>query len=77
MASERATLGAVQNRLGSAIGNLGVSMENQQLAMSRIRDVDYASETASLTQAKIMTQANVSVLSQANASPEMALQLLR
>ena len=77
MASERATLGAVQNRLGSAIGNLGVSMENQQLAMSRIRDVDYASETASLTQAKIMTQANVSVLSQANAAPEMALQLLR
>lgn len=77
MASERATLGAVQNRLGSAIGNLGVSMENQQLAMSRIRDVDYAAETASLTQAKIMTQANVSVLSQANAAPEMALQLLR
>ena len=77
MASERATLGAVQNRLGSAIGNLGVSMENQQLAMSRIRDVDYAAETANLTQAKIMTQANVSVLSQANAAPEMALQLLR
>ena len=45
--------------------------------MSRIRDVDYAAETASLTQAKIMTQANVSVLSQANAAPEMALQLLR
>jgi len=77
LASERATLGAIQNRLGSAIGNLGVSMENQQLAMSRIRDVDFASETASLTQARIMTQANVAVLGQANAAPELALQLLR
>ena len=77
LASERATLGAIQNRLGSAIGNLGVSMENQQLAMSRIRDVDFASETANLTQSRIMTQANLAVLSQANASPELALQLLR
>ena len=77
IANERATLGAIQNRLGSAISNLGISIESQQAAMSRIRDVDFASETADLTQAKIMTQSNASVLMQANQSPEMALSLLR
>jgi len=77
IASERATLGSVQNRLGSAINNIGVSMESQQAAMSRIKDVDFASETANMTQARIMTQSNTSVLTQANAAPELALQLLR
>lgn len=77
IAGERATLGSVQNRLGSAISNLGIGIENQTAAMSRIKDVDFAEETSKLTQAKIMTQSNTSVLSQANASPEMALQLLR
>lgn len=77
IASERATLGAVQNRLGSAINNISVSMESQQAAMSRIKDVDFASETANLTQSRIMTQSNVAVLTQANAAPELALQLLR
>jgi flagellin len=77
LASERATLGAIQNRLGSCISNLGISVESQQTAMSRIKDVDFASETANLTQARIMLQSNNSVLTQANAAPEMALQLLR
>jgi flagellin len=77
IAGERATLGAVQNRLGSAISNLGISVENQTAAMSRIKDVDFAEETAKLTQSKIMTQSNTSVLSQANQAPEMALALLR
>lgn len=77
IASERATLGSVQNRLGSAISNLGISIESQQAAASRIKDVDFASETANLTQARIMTNSNLAVLSQANAAPEMALQLLR
>ncbi len=77
IAGERATLGAVQNRLGSAISNIGISVENQTTAMSRIKDVDFAEETSKLTQAKIMTQSNTAVLSQANAAPEMALQLLR
>lgn len=77
LAAERATLGAVQNRLGSAINNIGISMESQQAAMSRIKDVDFASETSLLTQARIMTQSNTSVLTQANAAPELALQLLR
>ena len=77
IASERATLGAIQNRLGSAVSNLSISTESQQTAMSRIRDVDFASETANLTQARIMTQSSTSVLTQANAAPELALQLLR
>lgn len=77
IASERATLGAIQNRLGSAINNLGVSIESQQAAASRIKDVDFAAESAAMTQARIMTSSSLSVLTQANASPEMALQLLR
>ena len=77
LASERATLGAIQNRLGSAISNLGISIEAQETAKSRIRDVDFAQETANLTQARIMTQSTTSVLMQANQSPEMALSLLR
>jgi len=77
IANERATLGSIQNRLGSAISNLGISIENQSTTMSRIKDVDFASETANLTQSRIMTQSSTSVLSQANQAPEMALQLLR
>lgn len=77
IAGERATLGAIQNRLGSALSNLSISVETQQQAMSRIKDVDFASETANLTQARIMSQSNTSVLSQANQAPELALQLLR
>lgn len=77
IASERATLGSVQNRLQSSISNLGVSIESQQAARSRIKDVDFAEETANLTQSRIMSQSNLAVLSQANAAPEMALQLLR
>lgn len=77
IASERASLGATQNRLNSAISNLEVSVENQEIAKSRIKDVDFASETAKLTQANIMRASNTSVLAQANAAPEIALQLLR
>ncbi len=77
LASERSTLGAVQNRLNSAVNNLSVSTENMSQARSRIVDTDFAQETANLTQNRIMTQASTSVLSQASAGPEMALQLLR
>lgn len=77
LASERATLGAIQNRLGSAISNLGISIEAQETAKSRIKDVDFAQETANLTQARIMTQSTASVLMQANQSPELALSLMR
>lgn len=77
IAKERATLGAIQNRLGSAISNLGISIESQEAGRSRIKDVDFAAETSNLTQARIMTQSNTAVLAQANQAPEMALQLLR
>lgn len=77
IASERATLGSIQGRLNTAIGALGSSIENMDSAKSRIKDVDFASETAKMTQNKILLQSNLSVLSQANAMPEQALQLLR
>ena len=77
IASYRATLGSVQSRLGSTITNIDISSENLQAAQSRIRDVDFAAETAKLTQSRILQSAGVSVLSQANAVPEAALSLLR
>jgi flagellin len=77
IASERATLGAVQSRMGSSINNLSINVENLDTARSRIMDVDFASETAKLTQSKILLQASASVLGQANQAPEIALQLLR
>lgn len=73
----RATLGSVQSRLDSTITNIDVSTENLVAARSRIVDVDYASETAKFAQARILTQAGISVQSQANAAPEMVLSLLR
>lgn len=77
VANSRATLGATQSRLGNAITNISVSMENMSSANSRIRDVDFAEETAKMTQTRILSQASLSVLSQANQKPEMALSLLR
>ena len=77
IASYRATLGSVQSRLNSTITNIDISNENLQAAQSRIRDVDFASETAKFTQARILSAAGTSVLSQANAGPETVLSLLR
>jgi flagellin len=77
IAGFRSTLGAVQSRLNSTITNIEISNENLSAARSRIADVDYASETASFAQAKILTQAGIAVQAQANAAPEAALQLLR
>jgi flagellin len=73
----RATLGATQSRMNSAITGIDVTVENMAAAQSRIRDVDYASETAKLTQSKILSAAGTAVLTQANAIPETVLQLLR
>jgi flagellin len=72
----RASLGALQNRLQSTINNLGIYTENLESANSRIRDTDMAAETAELTKSNILTQANVSVLGQANQNPQLALKLL-
>ena len=77
IAAFRATLGSVQSRLQSSITNIDIANENLQAANSRIRDVDYASETAEFVQSKILTNAGVSVLSQANQTPDYALTLLR
>jgi len=77
VASNRSYLGAQQSRLNSTINNLGVQIENLKSANSRIRDVDFAAETASLTQNRILQQAGMSVLAQANSGPEIALALLR
>jgi flagellin len=72
----RANLGALQNRLNSVTNTLGISDENISAANSRIRDVDVAQETADMTKNNILSQAGVSVLSQANQAPQLALKLL-
>jgi len=77
IASNRAYLGAQQSRLGSTLNNLGIQIENLSAANSRIRDVDFAEETATFTQNKILQSAGASVLAQANQTPEIALSLLR
>lgn len=74
---KRATLGSKQSRLESTINNLGIQVENLNAANSRIRDVDFAAETATFTQQKILQAGGVSVLSQANSAPEVVLSLLR
>lgn len=73
----RANFGALQNRLQSTSNNLEVSDENLSAANSRIRDVDVASETADMTKNNILLQAGISVLSQANQTPNTALKLLQ
>lgn len=76
VAGYRSTLGSIQSRLTSTVNNLTVSAENATAANSAIRDTDFASETAKLTQTSILKQAGVAVLSQANQAPQMALRLL-
>lgn len=72
----RASLGAVQNRLGSTVAHIEILAENLRAGESRIRDLDVARETADLTRNSIFQQAGVAVLAQANAQPNLALQLL-
>ena len=74
--SYRATLGAVQNRLQSSVNNLGIRIENLDSAKSRIKDADFAEESAGMTQQQILQQAGVAVLSQSNQLPQLALKLL-
>ena len=73
---ERADLGAIQNRFESIISNLYNVAENLSAARSRIKDADIAKETSEMTQNNILQQAGVSILSQANTQPELALSLL-
>ena len=74
--SSRGTLGAQQNRLESTLRSLANVRETTSAAESRIRDVDVAMETADLTRNSILQQASASILSQANAQPQLALSLL-
>src|SRR5690606_4922213 len=77
ISSQRADLGAVQNRLESTISNLSNISENVSAARSRILDADFAAETANLTKNQILQQAGISVLSQANSLPQQVLSLLQ
>ncbi|MFT7411808.1 MAG: flagellin [Paraglaciecola sp.] len=75
--AQRADLGAIQNRFQSTIRNLSNISENVSSARSRIRDTDFAVETAELTRWQIIQQASITVLGQANQRPQAALSLLQ
>ena len=74
--SARADMGAIQNRFSSTIANLSTTSENLSASRSRIRDTDYAKETAELTRTQILQQAGTAMLSQANSSTQSVLSLL-
>ena len=76
ISSQRAELGAIQNRLESTISNLTTNSENLSASRSRILDADFANETANLSRNQIIQQAGVSILAQANQQPQIALSLL-
>jgi len=77
VSAERSKLGAYQNRLEHTIANLGTAAENLTAAESRIRDVDMAKEIMEFTKNNIISQAAAAMLAQANAQPQLVLQLLR
>ena len=74
---QRGDLGAIQNRFESTISNLKNISENISAARSRILDADIAQETSNMTKQNILQQAGVSILSQANQAPQLALALLQ
>ena len=77
VATERAKLGAMQNRLEYTSNNLGTTVENLTAAESRIRDTDMAKEMVELSKNQILLQASQSMLAQANSAPQGVLSLLR
>lgn len=76
VSTQRAELGALQNRLEHTINNLSTSSENLTAAESRIRDVDMAAEMSAFTKSQILSQAGVAMLAQANQTPQAVLKLL-
>ena len=74
---KRAEIGAVQNRIESAINQQSISVENLSDARSRIRDVDYANESAELVRNNILESSSESILINANQSKEIILLLLQ
>jgi len=75
--TSRANFGALTNRLNSTVSNLSSASQNAASANSRIMDADFASETANMSRAQVLQQAGVAILAQANASPQLALSLLK
>lgn len=75
--TSRSSIGAVQSRLNTAIEFLDNASENQAASESRIRDADFALETAQFTRGQILVQAATAILAQANNQPQIALQLLQ
>jgi len=76
IASQRADLGAIQNRIESTVSNLAITSENLSAANSRIQDADFAAETAELSRTQVLQQAGISILAQANQGPQQVLSLL-
>ena len=77
VSSQRATLGALQNRLEHTINNLDVAAENLSSANSRIRDTDMAKEMMNYTKMNVLVQSAQAMLAQANQQPQSVLQLLQ
>ncbi|MCI8622193.1 MAG: flagellin [Provencibacterium sp.] len=77
VSTQRAKLGAIQNRLEHTINNLDVASENMNSANSRVRDTDMAKQMMSYTQMNVLTQAAQAMLAQANQQPQSVLQLLQ
>ena len=75
--TQRASLGALQNRMQSSVASTAIATENLSAARSRVRDADFAAETSALTRGQILQQAGQAMLAQANALPQGVLQLLR
>jgi flagellin len=77
VSTQRANLGAVQNRFEHTINNVNVAIENLSASESRIRDTDMASEMVDFTRSQILSQAGTAMLAQANQAPQGVLSLLR
>jgi flagellin len=77
VSNQRAKFGAIQSRFGSTIANLSTNSENLSAARSRVRDADFAKETAELTRTQILQQAGTAMLAQANVAPQSVLTLLQ
>lgn len=76
VSTQRASFGAVQNRLEHTVNNLGVMVENLSASESRIRDADMATEMTAFTKNQILVQAGTAMLAQANSAPQSVLKLL-
>ena len=76
MGSMRANFGSIQSRLNTTTSSLDIQYENLSAANSRIRDTDVAKETSEIASASILQNAAISVLSQANTFPQVAMKLI-